>query len=207
MNGPGDAAENAPPVPAGQLLALMQARRHIAPRRLAEPGPDRMQWLALVEAAATAPDHRSIRPWRFVLVPAGGRGRLGEAFARALAERDPQADAQQLEEARAKAMNSPMVALAVCRMQSPAEDDSVPDEERLVSLGAAIQNMLLAAQAMGFASGVTSGRVMASQALRELFALAPEEKAVCFVNVGTPASSRPVRPRPDASGLGSVLGE
>jgi hypothetical protein len=52
---------------------------------------------------------------------------------------------------------------------------------------------------MGFASGLTGGPAMAAKALRELFALALDEQAACFVHVGTGRPHRPprVRPRPE----------
>ena len=43
----------------------------------------------------------------------------------------------------------------------------IPVIERLISLGCALQNMLLAAQSMGSGSGLTSGAALESQRLRE----------------------------------------
>lgn len=180
-----------------ELRALMAARQHTSPKRLTEPGPDATQIDSLFRAAATAPDHGRLLPWRFVVVPAEQRARLAEAFALALVDRDPGATLVQIEEARLKAWRAPWVTLAIARTRDDEGDAcAIPAAERLVSLGCALQNLLLAAHSMGFGSGLTSGRAMDSVRVRSLFGVQPQEQAVCFVNVGTVMARRPVPPRP-----------
>jgi nitroreductase len=74
-----------------------------------------------------------------------------------------------------------------------------------VSLGCALQNMLLAAHAMGYGSGLTGGQALGSLPLRELFGLAESEIAVCCVNIGTAARRKPARIRPAAVAFVSSL--
>ena len=93
--------------------------------------------------------------------------------------------------------------LAVARLGTA--DPDIPAAERLVSLGCAIQNMLLAAHAMGFGCGLTGGQALGSPQLRELFALADGETAVCCVNVGTAVTHKPGRVRPAAAAFVSSL--
>lgn len=186
-----------PSLSGAALRAMMAARQHTSPKRLIGPGPGAAQIDSLFRAAATAPDHGRLLPWRFVIVPAEQRARLAEAFALALIDRDPGATLLQIEEARLKAWRAPWIALAIARLRDDEGDaGSVPAAERLVSLGAALQNLLLAAHSMGFGSGLTSGRAMASARVRGLFGVQPQEQAVCFVNVGTEVARRPVLPRP-----------
>jgi len=174
--------------------ALIHTRHTVLPKRLVAPGPDAAQQRLLFEAAAAAPDHEQRQPWRFVLVPEARRADLAEVFAAALQDRDPTARPEQLAQAREKAYRAPLVVLAVARLD-PA-DAAVPAAERLVSLGCALQNMLLTAHALGFASALTSGQGVRSPRLRQLFALGDDEQAVCFFNVGTALNARPGRPRP-----------
>jgi nitroreductase len=172
------------------LCKLLTDRRNTSPRRLVAPGPDEAAMASFFVAAAAAPDHGRLTPWRFVRVPVDQRHRLAEAFALALVDRDPGATLVQIEAARNKAYRAPSLMLAVVRCGGAVGAEIRP-AERLVSLGAAIQNILLAAHAMGFASGLTSGQAMHSARLRGLFRLAPDEEAVCFVNLGTAIGSRP----------------
>lgn len=116
----------------------------------------------------------------------------------ALHDRDPPALPQQLEMTREKAQRAPLL-LAVARLDEP--DREVPAAERWISLGCAIQNLLLATHAMGYGSALTSGQAIAPPRPHPLFALGPGEVPVCIVNVGTVGASRPLRPRPDAAEL------
>ena len=178
--------------------ALIASRQNVSPKRLDEPGPSPQQLDALFSLAATAPDHGLLLPWRFVIVPRSKRRSLSEVFALALLDRDPGATTVQVEAAREKANRAPLLILAVVRFQSDREPE-IPDLERVVSLGCALQNLQLGAHAMGFGCGLTSGQAMASTHMRELFTLNTDEHAVCFLNIGTVAKRKPgrIRPSPD----------
>lgn len=192
------------PGSAAWATALLEARQTILPKRLAAPGPDADQLRQILSAAAHAPDHDRKLPWRFVIVPERERERLAEVFARALLDRDAHATAAQVEQAREKAYRSPLLMLAVARLAP--EGDDVPDTERILSAGCAIQNILLVATALGFGSALTSGKAMRSAALRELFSLGPREEALCFISIGTPTASKPAPPRPGPQDYVSELG-
>jgi nitroreductase len=182
--------------------ALIQHRQTILPKRLVEPGPTGQELDAIFEAASAAPDHGELVPWRFIVVPSAAREQLAQVFAEALVERDPAAAAAQIERAREKAFRAPALALAVVRSGGP---DEIPMPERLVSLGCALQNMLLLATALGYGSALTSGKALHAPGLRALFALGGDEQAVCFVSFGTAARRKPARERPAPKQYVSVL--
>lgn len=179
--------------------ALISSRQNVSPKRLVEPGPSAEQLDALLSLAAAAPDHGLLMPWRFILVPSGQRHRLADMFALALIDRDPGATLEQIESARGKAHRAPLLLVAIACL-GPREPNT-PPLERMVSMGAAIQNILLGAHAMGFGAGLTSGQAMASQRLHDLCGLAEGEAAVCCINIGTASkrkSAARVRPLPAA---------
>jgi len=183
--------------------SLIASRQNIAPKRLIEPGPSAAQLQQIFAAAAAAPDHGEITPWRFVIVPGPKRALLAEVFSSALLDRDTAATPAQLETAREKAFRAPLLILAIARLGRA--DPDIRAAARLVSLGCAIQNMLLAAHAMGYGCGLTSGQAMTSPRMRELFALFDGETPVCCVNMGTVAKSKPQRIRPDPQEFVSSL--
>lgn len=187
----------------GLALTLITSRQTILPKRLIEPGPSEAQINDLFKAAAAAPDHGTMVPWRFVVIPGHRRADLADVFAQALHERDALATEQQMAQAREKAFRSPFLALAIARLGP--DDSGIDPLERMVSVGAAIQNILLCAHGMGFGSGVTSGQAMNVPAMRQLFGLQEGEQAVCFVNVGTVSQRRPARLRPDVASFVSRL--
>lgn len=199
--------------------ALIHSRQNVSPRRLLEPGPSPQQLQDILGTAGAAPDHGKLMPWRFVVVPHHQRERLASAFGQALLDRDPGATAAQVESAREKAHRAPFLMLAIARLAEPAApgaepripaadvgDTEVSDAERLVSLGCAIQNMVLSAHAAGLGTGLTSGQALASPQLRTLFGLQATEQAVCCINIGTVTQHRPVRLRPRVSDYVSELG-
>lgn len=188
---------------AGFAEALITSRQNISPKRLVEPGPSAEQIEQLFRAAAAAPDHGLLMPWRFVLVPALKRADLAEVFALALIDRDPGATLDQIESAREKAHRAPLLMLVVARL-GPCEPD-IPVLERMVSVGCAIQNILLSAHSMEFGSGLTSGQAMSSPRMRLLFQLQVGEEAVCFVNIGTVSKRKMSRLRPETSVFVSSL--
>ncbi|MBY0411522.1 MAG: nitroreductase family protein [Burkholderiaceae bacterium] len=183
--------------------ALIQSRQTILPKRLGSPGPTAAQLQDIVGAAAHAPDHGQLLPWRFVVVPDAARALLAEVFAQALYERDCAALPDQLEQAREKAYRSPVLMLAV--VDGACGDADIDLAERTVSAGCAIQNMLLMATALGYGSSLTSGKALKAQGLRRLFELADAEHALCFINIGTIVSRKPLRMRPAAHMLVSKL--
>ena len=63
----------------------------VSPAQLVEPGPDPAQLQTLLAAAARAPDHGRMQPWRFVLVEGEARVRLGEVMAQSLKRHEPEA--------------------------------------------------------------------------------------------------------------------
>lgn len=188
------------------LLAevLITTRRNVSPKRLTAPGPDAQQLDRLLRLAAAAPDHGLLTPWRFVVVPLDARHRLAEVFALSLIDRDPGATLVQIEAAREKAYRAPLLMVAVARL-GPLEPDT-PMLERMVSMGAAIQNLLLGAHAMGYGAGLTSGQAMGSPRMRELLSLAGGESSVCCINIGTITRHRgDVRLRPASDSFVSAL--
>lgn len=189
---------------AAVVSELIQARQTVLPKRLVEPGPDAGQTQSILAAAAAAPDHGQLLPWRFILVPAGQRATLADVFAQALSERDPQAAPEQLAQAREKAFRAPLLMLAV--VDGARGDPEVDLNERILSAGCAVQNLLLVATALGFGSALTSGKAIKSDALRTCFGLGADEQALCFISIGTVASRKAARARPAVADYVSTLG-
>lgn len=182
---------------------LIHSRRTTLPKRLRGPAPSPAEQTAILQAAAAAPDHDQILPWRFVEVPAHRRAALGLAFEAALLERDPSADEEARRQAREKAERSPWLLLALVR--TGGEPSDIPPAERVLSAGVAIQNMLLTATALGLGSSLTSGKALQSAPLRQLFDCSAHEQALCFINIGQVGEPRKPRERPEVARYFSVL--
>ena len=184
-------------------LTLIHTRQHTSPKRLGDPGPDHAQIEKILSAAGAAPDHGLLTPWRLIIVPPERRHLLAEAFAEALVERDAEATEVQKQEARAKAFRGPFLVLVLVRLD-PDLGPTHP-QERIISAGCAIQNMLLTAHALGFGAGLSSGRALYSRQMKGLFGLSEHEQPLCFMTLGTVLRRKPMRPRPVMADYTSTL--
>lgn len=181
---------------------LMCMRRTVLPKRLVLPGPDSNQLQALLEAAATSPDHDQLSPWRLVLIPDAQRKLLGQIFSEALSERETNIAMEKVSLCHEKAQRAPMLLLLIVDFEKG--DQQIDLMERLISAGCALQNMLLLATAMGYGSALTSGKALKSKALREGFGLKQGEHAVCFLSMGTELAQAPKKLRKNTREFFSV---
>lgn len=182
---------------------LIHSRHTTLPKRLGAPGPDAPHRTLILAAAAAAPDHGQLLPWRFIEIPLDQRHRLADAFVQALLERDPAALPDDVERAREKAHRAPWLMLLVVRLRGL--DPEIDSNERLLSAGCAVQNLLLTATALDYGSALTSGKAIRSTPLRTLFGLDPDEDALCFISLGNALAHPTPRSRPAVSAYFSVL--
>ncbi|MDM0070023.1 nitroreductase [Variovorax sp. J31P207] len=180
----------AEPVPS---LPLLLERRSVAPRRLGAPAPAADQIDLMVQAALAAPDHGRLRPWRVIEFGADCRAALADLFEREKRRRDPLASAADLRKAREHALQPPcLLGFVVCARPRKR----VPEREQLLAAGAALGNLLNAAQALGFGAIVLSGdRCFDPQVAAEL-RLADGEFLAGFVSIGSVLQTPPEATRP-----------
>lgn len=184
-----------------QALELVLSRRSLSPRFLIAPTPTPDELALILRAAAAAPDHKNLKPYRFILIPPERRGDLATAFREAKAERDPGAPEAEIERAGEKAYRGAMLLAVVLRIVRDHPRVSVTDQ--MLAAGAAIENMLLAASALGYAGCLRSGNSATSRRVRLALGLANEEELAAFLMFGTPARA-PSRREDDARDLLSV---
>ena len=173
-----------------ELLALIGRRR--STKRFADDPPTRSHIEALLQAAASAPDHGLLAPWRFLVLQGDSRALLGDAMAMALRTRMPEADEEALSRERGKAFRSPVLIVVSVR---PVAHPKVPEIEQWVATGAAIQNLWLAAVSLGLGLAWKTGSAAYDPGVKRALGLAEEEGVVGFLHVGTPlvqSSARPV---------------
>jgi nitroreductase len=167
-------------------LALLRERR--SRPALTSPAPDPAQHREILSAAAAAPDHGRLRPWRFVVVDEGARTALGDAFAAAHTEREPMAAAADLQRTRAKALRAPMIVVVV---SAPVPHPKIRRWEQRASAVCVAHGVVLAAHALGFGAMWRSGWFGESPKVRAHLGLADAEDVTAWVYLGTPAGPAP----------------
>jgi nitroreductase len=150
--------------------------------KLTGPPPDPDQLEAIYRAALRAPDHKELRPWRFIEFSGEGISRLGELFAEAEFHEDPHASDETLEAARKKPLRAPMIIAVIARVTP--EVPGVPRIEQVISAGCAAHGILLAAHAQGLGAMWRSGKYAFDTTVRKGLGLEEDDEVVAFVYLG-----------------------
>lgn len=176
-------------------LDAVLTRRSVPPAFLGEPAPDDAALERILAAGASAPDHGRLRPWRFILIRGPARARLGEVFVQALLRRQPDAPAAAVEQERARPLRAPLL-IAVAAKVEP-QHPKIPEIEQILSTAAAAQNILIAAHAQGFGAKWLTGANAYDEHVKDALGLAPGDRLVGFIHVGTIEGSPPAVPHAD----------
>lgn len=182
-----------------EAQTLLATRRSIPIPGLNEPGPDAAQLERILAIASRVPDHGKLAPWRFVLF----RGETAAAVGRALARRAEAKEGAALSEARrayeeGRFLRAP---LTVAVVSTARLHFKIPEWEQVLSAGAATMNLIHAAHALGFgANWITEWPAYDDEA-KAIMGIAPDEKVVGFIYIGTPAEAPSDRPRPELAAI------
>lgn len=160
--------------------------------RLSEPVPGESELARLLEAAARAPDHGHLAPWRFIVLQGASRDRFADTVVAARKVRTPEAPAEALEAERQKVRRAPMIIVVACVTQP--DHPKIPEIEQVLAVGAATQNLLLAAHALGYGAVWKTGPAAYDPRVKASFGLAASDHIIAFVHVGTPLAMNPIRP-------------
>lgn len=151
-------------------------------KTLAEPAPDQGSLELLLECACRAPDHGRLRPWRFIVIRGTARERLGELMAEQLRRKQPAASAEALQRERQKPLRAPLIVVVAAVRNAAAK---IPPVEQILAAGAAAQNMMLAAPALGFGAMWKTGDAAYDDTIKVALGLEAGDAIVGFLYLGT----------------------
>ncbi len=174
-------------------ISLLQKRRSAPAASLTAPGPSSSEIQTILEIAARVPDHGKLAPWRFVLFEEEGRNRAGQIVAEVYGRLHPEADSGKLAVERARFSYAPLV-IGVVSKAGPHE--KIPEWEQVLSAGAVCMNLIVAANALGFASVWLSEWYSYDREVLSRLGLSENEKIAGFIHIGRPQSPREDRQRP-----------
>lgn len=156
--------------------------------------PSRPEVEALLDAAVMAPTHHMTQPWRFVVVKGEARSAMGEVMGQRVRREeaaDPMVESKVAAEA-ARPLRAPMIVVVA---YTPSDNPKAIEMEDRYSVGAAMQNILLAAHDRGMAAFLRTGPAARDPDVARHLGLAvdqaaPEEIAG-FIYLGYPAADAP----------------
>jgi nitroreductase len=174
---------------AEQLFEMINARN--SDGLLSDPAPSHEELSFAIQAALTAPDHHRLQPWRFLTINGDARIKLGHAFHQALVARG-ETDEELFRKVQAQPLRAPLILVCVVDVK---EHPKVPVIEQVLSMGAAVQNILLMLKAQGYGAIWRTGAITESVVLKQSLGLSEQDIIAGFVYIGSLSREIPVRER------------
>jgi len=164
-----------------ELLAAIDSRSSAS--RLGEPGPTPEHLERILEAAARAPDHGRLRPWKFIVLDSELRDRFAVAAATAKRLRLPNMNDEQFAAEREKLLRSPAIVVVGCAVNRA--QTKVPEIEQVAAVAAAAQNLFLAAHDLGYGVMWKTGAAAYDAAVKATLGLDSADHIVGIMHLGT----------------------
>jgi len=171
-----------------QAIELLHNR--VSSPKLVGPAPNAEQLEVMYQAAARAPDHACLRPWRLLVLEGEQLEALGKVFAQVALAKNVDLSSQQQLKMAAKPLRAPMIVTVVA---SISEHPKVPEVEQLITAGCAAHAIQLAAFAQGLGAMWRSGSMMFDAHVKQSLGLATNESIVGFLYLGQPTKIREVQ--------------
>lgn len=183
-----------------EMIGWINSRRSMG--NLDKPAPTHAQIETAIECAATAPDHKKLRPWRFIVTQGDARHELGNALvaaaqAKAVQEGETLSE-KDIVKTQAMPLRAPVIITVVTKIQAHKK---VPPFEQMLSAGAAVQNLILALKAQGFSTVWRTGLLCNEAAVKSHFDVGPDDYVTAFVYTGTSPKNEPARKPIDIESL------
>ena len=186
------------------LRDYLATRRSIPAFQMGGPGPGTAEIEDMLKLASRVPDHGKLAPWRFIVYRGEERARLsGELAKMALAAR-PDLSEEMIKVENTRLTRAPVVVAVVSKA---APHVKVPEWEQVMSAGAVCLNLLMAANAHGFASNWLTEWYAFDEAAYPLLGVLPGERIAGFIHIGTPQVPPTERPRPELTEIVTWVGE
>ncbi|MBM3215203.1 nitroreductase [Candidatus Poribacteria bacterium] len=168
------------------VIEAIRTRRSIGTVREDTPPIEAIH--AILEAGTWAPNHYGVEPWRFFVLTGDARARLGDVDAAITADTlpdhiDAAVKADLLAKQKAKSFRAPYIIIVVVDKPSA---EKVIYIENIAAVGAAVQNMLLAAHSLGLGAKWRTGKVAYSARTKAFLGLDDDADILGFVYVGYP---------------------
>ena len=187
-----------------KLIDYLSTRRSIPAFQMAEPGPDRATVEDMLKLASRVPDHGKLAPWRFIVYRGDERQRISEELAAIAIADKPELSDEMVKVENTRLMRAPVVVAVVSRA---APHFKIPEWEQVMSAGAVCLNLVMAANAHGYASNWLTEWYAFDERAYPILGLEPGEKVAGFIPIGTATVPPTERPRPELSEIVTWVGE
>jgi nitroreductase len=174
-------------------IELLQRRRSAPPATMAGRAPSAEERELMLTLASRVPDHGKIVPFRFILFEGEAQQKAGDIIAKVYAKEHPNAKDSELEKERRRLTMAPLVIAVVSRT---VPEHKVPEWEQVLCAGAVCFNLLVAANALGFASIWLTEWHSYDRAVLKRFGVDKDERIAGYIHIGHDSGPREDRARP-----------
>jgi nitroreductase len=176
-----------------EMIELLLRRRSLPPQGMAGPGPEPREIETLLTIACRVPDHGKLAPWRFLIFEGAARDKAGAIAADILLSDDPAMSASQREAEQTRFSRAPLVIAVISRAGPHVK---IPEWEQILSAGAACMNLVIAANALGYAAAWLTSWCAYDRRFCSAIGVHDNEKIAGFVHIGRPNMVSEDRRRP-----------
>jgi nitroreductase len=173
-------------------VKMMVERRSTLAKTMTGPGPSAEELETLLTIGARTPDHGKLFPWRFIVFEGEARTRFSHTLEARFRQIEPEAPAERLALERTRFERAPVV---IAVISDTTENHKIPLWEQELSAGAACQNLLIGANAMGYGAQWLTEWYAYDRQIKTELGLAPGERVAGFIYVGTAGEDPTERPR------------
>ena len=177
-----------------ETVDLLLNRRSGKARRMTDPGPNSDELRKILLAGQRVPDHGKLAPWRFIVFKGRHRKKFGDLLRTEYVASEEDFDQDKAEDMRKFPEQAPVMIAVVF---TPSDARPIPEFEQLLSTGAACQNIIIAANALGFVTCWLTGWAARSESVNSLLELGKKDRIAGYIFIGTYPGPLRERPRPD----------
>ncbi len=175
-----------------QLIQWIESRRTVI--KFTEPAPNETQTKQAIHCAMTAPDHKKLKPWRFVVTRGETRQALAKALVASAVAQHARAGKELDDKLRTNLTNMPLTAPVIITVVTRMRyHEKVPYFEQMLSAGACVQNLILALQAQGFSTIWRTSPFANEPDLKRYFNVGGDDYIAGFIYAGTATQPIPTR--------------
>ncbi len=179
------------------VFAAIENRRSI--KHFTDRPVSRDEIERLLESVTLAPNHRMTQPWRFYVLGPRARRAWGEALGARKAKKVEDPDAAHAVREKVAGDYEALPALVAVAM--PLDDNPEIREEDYAAIFMGLENLALAAEAMGLGTHIKSGAVMDDPAARAAVRVPDGQRIVALIQIGEPVDTPDPKPRSSARDL------
>ncbi len=170
-------------------IELLLKRRSVIASKLIAPGPNAEELETILRCGTRVPDHKGISPWRIQVADRATQDTL-HAKLPELHEGDPAS----LEKTNTK---EPKTAPLLLIVSSQTTSTRAPRNEQILSGAAVCQNLIVAANALGYRSQWLTEWFAYSDKVKTYLGIPTTEEIIGFIYIGSTAEQPNERPRPN----------